>query len=134
MKNTLIKASLGMLALGLAASGAHAGWNRDGQPPQRAYLQSQAYGQHIDARQQQLIRRIQHGKQSGFLARPEFRELMREQHKIQAMEQRFRADGLIDAREFQRLDRALDRASRSIRAEQHDRRARHAYGAGYRLN
>lgn len=134
MKNTLIKASLGMLALGLVASGAHAGWNRDSYPPQRAYLQSQAYGQHINASQQQLIRRIQHGKQSGLLARAEFRELMREQHKIQAMEQRFRADGLIDAREFQRLERALDRASHSIRAVKHDRRARHAYGAGYRLN
>jgi hypothetical protein len=53
---------------------------------------------------------------------------MQEQHEIRAMEHHFAADGLIDAREFQRLDRALDIASRNIKLEKHDRQDRYAYG------
>jgi uncharacterized membrane protein YebE (DUF533 family) len=59
---------------------------------------------------------------------------MREQHDIRAMERRFRADGVIDAREFKRLDHALDVASRNIRAEKHDRQARNAYRPYSRFN
>lgn len=44
------------------------------------------------------------------------------------MEQRFRADGVIDAREYQRLDHALDMACRNIKAEKHDYQARYADG------
>jgi hypothetical protein len=48
------------------------------------------------------------------------------------MEQHFRADGFIDPREFQRLDRALDIASQNIRAEKHDRQARVAYNPWFK--
>jgi len=71
---------------------------------------------------------------TGQLTRYEFRELMREQHDIRAMEQHFRSDGRISAREFQRLDRALDVANGNIKVERHDRQARQAYGYGHRFN
>jgi hypothetical protein len=134
MKSTLIKAGLGMLALGLVTAHAQAGWEHDGQNLKHAYLQSQTYARHVDARQKQQMKRIQHGRQSGFLTRVEFRELMQAQRKIQTMEQRFRADGLIDTREFRHLDRALDRASHTIKVKSHGHQARHAYGSGYRIN
>lgn len=128
MKSTLINTTLGMLALGLMASGAQADWDRGGHAYKPAFQQSQAYGQQIDARQDRQAARILAAKRAGRLSRYEFRELMHEQHRIRAMEQHFRADGFINAREFMRIERALDLASRTIKAETHDRQARSAYG------
>jgi len=133
MKSTLMKTTLGILALGLM-TGAQAGWDRGGHASRQAFQQSQAYSQQINARQDQQAARIQAANRTGQLSRYEFRKLMHEQHKIRAMERSFRADGVIDAREFQRLDRALDLASRTIRAETHDRQARAAYGPPSRFN
>jgi len=134
MKSILTKSALGALAFGLIATSAQAGWDRDGYGHKQAYQQSRAYSQQINARQDRQMDRIQAGMRSGQLTRFEFRELMREQHDIRAMEQRFRADGRIDAREFHRLDRALDLANRNIKLEKRDRQARHAYGPGHRFN
>jgi uncharacterized membrane protein YebE (DUF533 family) len=138
MKSNLMKKTLGILALstlGLMATGAQANWERGdqayghyGHAQKLAYQQSQAFSQQINARQDRQKQRIQAGMHKGKLTRAEFRELMQEQHRIRAMEQRFRADGLIDAREFKRLDRALDIADYNIRAEKHDRQARQTYG------
>jgi uncharacterized membrane protein YebE (DUF533 family) len=133
MKITLMKTTLGMLALGLM-TGAQAGGDRGGHASRQAFQQSQAYSQQINARQDRQATRIQAAMRAGRLTRHEFRSLMHEQHKIRAMERSFRADGVIDAREFQRLDRALDLASRTIRAEAHDRQARAAYGHPSRFN
>lgn len=133
MKTTLIKTRLGMLMLGglsLMATAAQADWNRNDHPQVRhAYPQSQAYRQQINARQARQMDRIEAGNHNGSLTRHEVRALMREQHEIQAMERHFRADGIIDAREFQRLDHALNQADRNIRVERHDRQARYAYNA-----
>lgn len=133
MKTTLIKTHLGMLMLGglsLMATAAQADWDRNGHPPVRhAYLQSQAYSQQINARQARQMDRIEAGKHNGSLTRHEVRQLMRAQREIQAMERHFRADGILDGREFRRLDHALDQADRTIRAERHDRQARYAYNA-----
>ncbi|MBW8328926.1 MAG: hypothetical protein K0M48_07195 [Thiobacillus sp.] len=134
MKSTLMKTALGMLALGLLATGAQAGWEQDGYDHRQANLQSRAYGQQINARQDRQMERIQSGMRSGQITRREFRELMQEQRTIHAMEQHFRADGRIDAREFRRLDRALDVAGRAIRIEKNDYQARHAYGSAPRFN
>lgn len=134
MKSILMKTGLGMLALGLTATSAQANWDHISHGHRQVYLQSQAYSQQINARQDRQMERIRAGMRSGSLTRAEFRALMHEQHKIRAMEQRFRADGLIDAREFQRLDRALELASRSIRAEKHDRQAHNGYGHPERFN
>ena len=77
--------------------------------------------------------RIIAGKRSGSLTRYEFRELMHEQRHMRAMERNFLADGNMIKREFRRMDRALDRASRNIRAEKHDQQARnhHAFNRGH---
>lgn len=134
MKNTLMKSAFGILALGLMATGAQADWARDGHGQKQAYLQTKAYSQQINARQDRQMDRIQAGMRSGQITRAEFRELMHEQHTIRAMEQHFRADGRISTREFQRLEHVLDVANRNIRAEKHDRQARHAYRHDYRFN
>lgn len=128
MRSNLMKTSLGVLALGLTATGAQAGWDRDGYGPSSyAYRQTAVYSQQINARQQRQMERIHAGMHEGRLTRAEFHELRDEQREIRAMERHFRADGIIDAREFKRIDRALDVASRNIRAEKHDHQARHAY-------
>ena len=141
MKSNLMKKTFGILALGalgLMATAAHADWdgaqaNRDrdgyGQGHGRhAYQQSQMFSQQINARQDLQMERIQAGKREGDLRRAEFRELMREQREISAMERYFSADGMIDAREFRRLDHALDIASRNIKAERRDdQQVRNAY-------
>jgi len=140
MKSKLNKTFIALLtfgALGLAASSAQAGWNHHGYGPGhafQAYKQSQLFGQEINARQNRQMERIHAGMRQGELTRFEFRRLMQEQHEIRAMEHHFAADGLIDAREFQRLDRALDIASRNIKEEKHDRQDRHAYSRAPRHN
>ncbi|HEY9145465.1 MAG TPA: hypothetical protein VIN36_02175 [Thiobacillus sp.] len=128
MKITLMKTTLALLTLStfLAATSAQADWNRDG----HGYRQSQIYGQQINTRQERQMDRIRTGLHDGSLTRREFRDLMHEQRMIQAMEHRFRADDIIDAREFRHLDRALDTARYDIRTERHDRQARYAYNAG----
>jgi len=131
MKGNLMNNTLGILALGslgLMATGAQADWNRDGYG-QGGYAsqQSNMFSQQVNARQEIQMERIQAGMRAGSLTRFEFNDLMHEQREIRAMEQHFRADGFIDAREFQRLDRALDVASQNIRAEKHDRQERYAY-------
>ena len=133
MKSKLNKTFIALLtvgALGLAASGAQAGWKHDGYGPGHAfhaYKQSQLFEEHINARQSRQMERIHAGMRQGDLTRFEFRRLMQEQHDIRAMEHHFASDGLIDAREFQRLDRALDIASRNIKLEKHDGQDRYAY-------
>jgi len=121
MKSTTFKKTFSILALGIlgfAASGAHAGWG-GGPFPQRGF------GQEIDQRQAQQMERIQAGLRSGALTQREYHALMREQDAIRDMERRFRADGRIDAREYQRLDHALDVASRNSRHERQYRQARY---------
>lgn len=133
MKSTM-KKTLGVLALstlGLIATGAQADWDRGGYGHKQVHQQTRPYSQQVNARQDRQMERIQAGMRKGSLTRAEFRELMQEQNQIRAMEQHFRADGFIDAREFQRLDHALERADLSIRAEKHDRQA---YGHHPRYN
>jgi uncharacterized membrane protein YebE (DUF533 family) len=133
MKSNLMKNTLGILALstlGLAATGAQADWDRGNHGygfGGHAYKQSLVFGQQINERQDRQMDRIQQGMRAGNLTRFEFHELMQEQHRIRAMEQHFRADGMIDAHEFQRMDRALDVASLNIKLEKHDRQERFAY-------
>jgi hypothetical protein len=75
----------------------------------------------VDARQQRQHERILQGMRSGALTPHEVHQLMRDQMEIRHMERRFLADGRIDRDEWQRLDKALDEASRNIREEKHDR-------------
>ena len=138
MKSNLMKKTFGVLALGalgLMATGAQAGWDRGHDHGGHAYQQSRMFSQQIDARQDRQMERIQTGKREGNLRRAEFRDLMYEQREIRAMERYFSADGVIDAREFKRLDHALDIASRNIRTDkQDDRQPRNAYEPNRRFN
>ncbi|OJW42236.1 MAG: hypothetical protein BGO60_13790 [Thiobacillus sp. 65-1059] len=134
MKNTLMKTALGILALGLTATGAQAGWTHGRDGNRHADQQTRAYSQQIDTRQQRQMERIESGLHGGLLSRAEFRELTHEQHAIRAMERRFRADGVIDAREFRRLSHALDLASHNIKTAKHDRQVRYAHGHPSRFN
>jgi len=134
MKSTLMTTALGILALGLTATSAQAGWTHGRDGHRHAHQQTRAYSQQIDARQEQQMERIRSGMHAGHLSRSEFRELMGEQHRIRAMEHRFRADGVIDAREFKRLNHALDLASHNIKTAKHDRPARYAHGHPSRFN
>lgn len=141
MKSTLIKSGLGLLALGLFATTAQANWGQGlpGHPLAHtqhyaALQQTRVYTQQFNARQDRQMARIRAGFREGLLSRAEYRRLMHEQGDIRAMENRFRADGVIDAREFRRLERALDVASRKIRSEMHERQARNAYGHPTRFN
>ncbi len=135
MKSISMKKTLGLLVLALAASGAQASWERhEDAYNRRTYEQSRHFSQQIDARQDRQRARIMAGLHEGRLTRGEFRRLEREQREIRAMENRFRADGVITAREFHRIDRALDVASRNIRAEKHDRQARYDWPERSRFN
>lgn len=140
MKNPLIRTGLGLLmlaSLSFTPFAAQADWGRDGQAHRQApfaYQQSHAYNHQINARLALQRDRIQAGRRDGSLTRHEYRGLMHEQREIQRMHHRFRADGRIDGHEFKRLDRALDRASRTIRNERHDRQARYSFNAGTRFN
>jgi Spy/CpxP family protein refolding chaperone len=138
MKSTLLKQALGLLvastiATATASAQAHSDHGNDGHGS-GAFQQSQAYSQQVNSRQRQQRNRIQAGMHAGRLSRAEFRELMHEQRRISAMEHSFQSDGYIDAWEFRRLERALNIASRNIRAEKHDRQARLAYGYTPRFN
>lgn len=134
MTRTLTLAPFAVLALSLLTVSAHADWDRGTPHAARAYPQHLAYSQQIDARQARQVERIRFGVQTGQLTRREFRKLMREQDRIQAMEHHFRADGRLDARETARLDQALDQARRHIRVQMHDQQARTFYGQASRYN
>lgn len=91
---------------------------------------------YIDRRQDRQMERIREGIRSGVLSPREARALMREQHEIAWLEDRFMADGHLSRHERLRLDRELEHASRHIYAEKHDRHDRSGhypyYGRGWR--
>ena len=76
----------------------------------------------INRREHRQVRRIVHGVRSGALTKREMARLAVEQARIRVMERRFRwsGDGL-SAREYLRLQRAFNRASRHIYRQTHDR-------------
>lgn len=137
MTRILMKTALSVLTLGLLGASAHAGFydHRDYGRPNVA-KQSQAYIQQVNARQAQQMRRIEAARRAGVLNRHEFSLLKHEQHQIRILERKFRADGVMNTREFQRLDRALNLAQRNIRMETLARNAYHghSYGQGSRYN
>lgn len=135
MTRILMKTALSTLALGLLATSVHADFfDRGGRGHPQVAQQSHAYIQQVNARQAQQMRRIEGAQRAGLLNRYEFRTLMNEQQQIHAMERKFRADGILDSREFQRLDRALDLAQHNIRMETLARNTRQAPGHAPRYN
>ncbi|MEQ1592008.1 MAG: hypothetical protein ABL892_06410 [Thiobacillaceae bacterium] len=142
MKNTILKSTLGLIALttlGFAAPGAQAdGWqngdNRNpgyNQPDDRRQLNPMhdlregfRFSRMVNDRQDQQMDRILAGVQADRLNKNEFIQLMQEQKTIRAMERSFMVDRFMNEAEFQRLNQALDVADGNIRManQNHDRR------------
>ena len=77
----------------------------------------------INQREQREQARIRQGVRSGELTRAEVRRLEAQQAKIRIDERLARRNGITE-RERERLQRELERASRNIRRQKHDRQDR----------
>jgi hypothetical protein len=74
----------------------------------------------IDQRQANQEERIDHGIAKGQLNQREANRLEREQHRIDRMENRAKADGVVTDKERARIGGAQNRASRHIARQKHD--------------
>jgi hypothetical protein len=83
-----------------------------------------AHHPRINERQHQQQQRIRHGIRNEELTRREAGRLVTEQARIRAYERRARCDGDLSFRERFRLDNMLDRSSRNIYRQTHDRQDR----------
>ncbi|TAJ09883.1 MAG: hypothetical protein EPO61_03980 [Nitrospirae bacterium] len=84
-----------------------------------ALAQTQSPG--IDRREQRQQQRIQQGIQSGQMTPKEATRLEHEQARIREEESAMKADGKLDATERRKLQQDLNRSSRHIAKEKHDR-------------
>jgi hypothetical protein len=97
-------------------------WGRgDYQQNMKALQESQRLSDKIDDRQDNQLDRIMEGFRTGKLNQNEFFRLMQEQRDIRKQERQYLADGFMNPREYESLDRALDEASKHIMFEKHDR-------------
>jgi len=83
-----------------------------------AYAQAETPG--IDQRQANQEQRIEQGIASGQLNQRETNRLEREQTRINRMEDRAKADGVVTKRERSKINHAQNRASRDIYRQKHD--------------
>ena len=79
---------------------------------------------YIDRREHREQQRIRQGIRSGELTRRETRRLEAEQGRIRGYEWYAKSDGHVSRAERRRLDHMLDRASRDIYHQKHDRQDR----------
>lgn len=75
----------------------------------------------VDQREQRQQQRIRQGVHSGQLTPQEAARLEAEQARIRHEEAAMKADGKLDPIERRKLQRDLDRSSRHIAEEKHDR-------------
>ena len=75
----------------------------------------------FDQRQLNQEQRIQQGAQSGALTPKEVTKLEQGQGRLQAKEDKAKADGKVTAKEREHLQHAQDKQSEKIYREQHDR-------------
>jgi hypothetical protein len=90
-----------------------------------------AYGtstREIDATQANQEARIRDGIRDGSLTRGEARSLIQEQRRVQQLESRAKADGVITRGESAEIRRAQESASRHIYQERHDSETRGRWG------
>lgn len=131
-------------ALGIvAALGVSASTMAHGNDDYRPGLDGQAFHKHpvfqeslrlmneVNERQDKQMDRILNGFYEKRITAQEFRKLMDRQRDIRRMERQFLADGLLNRFEYQKLDAALDAASRGIFREAHDAQGRPGYSGGY---
>ncbi len=86
-------------------------------------LAQSTYDPGIDAREQRQQQRIQQGVQSGQLTPREANHLEAQQARIQATEDRMKADGNLPRAERAKLTRMQNHASRNIYRKKHNNRA-----------
>lgn len=75
----------------------------------------------IDRREANQQKRIEQGVKSGELTPREAARLEKGQQRIQRMEEKAKADGVVTAQERKRIQHAQDVESRKIAREKHDR-------------
>jgi hypothetical protein len=125
--DTAIFAAIGLMGIqGVASADNHRNDDRMGLgQPHPAVQVSKANQQNlidqINDRMRNQRLRIQEGRRTGKLTQNEYANLMREHHEIRQQEHRFLADGFLSPREYATLDRALEKASKQIMFEKHDR-------------
>ena len=78
----------------------------------------------IDQKQTEQQQRINQGVQSGQLTPAEAAKLEHGQARIHKMENKAKADGVVTAKERQRIRHAQDIENRKIAKEKHDRQHR----------
>lgn len=78
----------------------------------------------VNRRQHKQARRIKQGVYSGSLTPRETARLGKQQMRIRKQERRFKADGHLNKRERVRLHKSLNRASKNIYRQKHDRQHR----------
>ncbi len=88
--------------------------------PALAFAQNSATP-NIDRRQAEQQKRIDQGVQSGQLNSREAARLEKGQTKVQRMENKAKADGVVTAQERQRIAHEQDKQSKHIAREKHDR-------------
>ncbi len=93
-----------------------------------AFQESLRLMKEVNDRQDKQHDRILDGFYDKRITMQEFRRLMDQQHDIRNMERAFLADGFLSRFEYQKLDTALDNASRNIYKEAHDVQGRPGYG------
>lgn len=140
MKSKKLIQTLGMAAVLGMSAGAFAYGNDD---YRGGYNNGHAFNKHpvflenlrlmkdVNERQDKQMDRILDGFYEKRITPQEFRKLMDGQRDIQRMERQFLADGLLSRYEYQKLDSALDAASRSIFREKNDAQGRSNYGEGH---
>jgi len=78
----------------------------------------------VDRREQKQQMRIQEGVQSGALTPGEAAKLEAEQARIRAKEAQMKSDGVVTKQERKELQRDLNRSSKHIAKEKHDKQKR----------
>jgi hypothetical protein len=85
-----------------------------------AALTTGAMADRIDQRQAEQARQIEQGRRSGELTRSETASLRAEQTRINDIERRAKADGVVTRQEARQIAQAQNAASRHIYQESHD--------------
>lgn len=93
---------------------------------------AQANTPRVDQRQANQEQRIDQGVASGSLTQREANRLERSQRRVDNMENRAKADGVVSRQERVRLHQAQDVQSRRIYAQKHDRQ--HDYNHNGRVD
>jgi hypothetical protein len=78
----------------------------------------------VNARQEHQKDRIERGVASGELTRKEVAELTQERRDIKQLEQTYKSDGALTAKERKDLHQQLNQAGDEIREEKHDQQQR----------